>query len=193
MSDLARQVAKLIGPLARQTRLMINRCLLTRVDDTGGLQRLQVSLLARPTPDGFTEELADNVEVVRQYGFTAVPHVGAEGVHLSIGGVRAHGLIVAVEDRRYRLAGLAGGEVAIYDDLGQTVHLTRAGIVIKGAGRPVTITDTPKVRLETEMFEVTGDVLDRCDDTGRTMRSMRDVYNGHEHPQPGTSAPGEPM
>ncbi|WP_431477838.1 phage baseplate assembly protein domain-containing protein [Massilia eburnea] len=62
----------------------------------------------------------------RNTGFTSVPKPGAEGVVVFVGGNRDHGLVIAVEDRRFRLKGLASGEVAIYDDQGQKVHLTRA-------------------------------------------------------------------
>ena len=54
------------------------------------------------------------------------------------GGLRSHGLVIAVEDRRYRLRDLKDGEVALYDDLGQVVHLTRDGIRI-ATSKPLTI------------------------------------------------------
>ncbi len=38
-----------------------------------------------------------------------------------------------MSDRRYRLKGLQTGEVAVYDDQGQSVTLTREGIVVDGA------------------------------------------------------------
>jgi phage gp45-like len=40
----------------------------------------------------------------------------------------SHPIVLVVGDRRYRLKNLQDGEVAIYDDLGQKVHLTRDGI-----------------------------------------------------------------
>lgn len=182
MTELLRDIRKATGPLARQIRMMISRCVLTLIDDSTPLQQVQVSLLAMPQADGSVgTELADGGQVVRQYGFTARPHPGAEGVYLSVGGVRTHGLVVAVEDRRYRLTELAAGEVALYDDLGQRVHLTRTDIVVRGAGLPVTVTDTPKVRIETDRLEVTGDVIDHCDDQAHTVAVMREIYNGHKH------------
>jgi phage baseplate assembly protein V len=182
MTELLRDIRKATGPLARQIRMMISRCVLTLVDDSTPLQQVQVSLLAMPMADGSVgSEVADGGQVVRQYGFTAHPHPGAEGVYASVAGVRTHGLVVAVEDRRYRLRGLAAGEVALYDDLGQQVHLTRTGIVVKGAGLPITVTDTPKVRVEAARLEVTGDVIDHCDGQPHTVQNMREIYNGHKH------------
>lgn len=52
----------------------------------------------------------------------------------AVGGLRSHGIVIAVEDRRYRMTGLQSGEVALYDDLGQQVYLTREGILIKSPG-----------------------------------------------------------
>lgn len=86
-----------------------------------------------------------------------------------------------VADRRYRLQGLKTGEVALYDDIGQCVHLTRGGILIKGAGLPMVITDTPKLRVEAPI-ECTGDITDNAESGGSSMAAMRAVYNNHDHP-----------
>jgi phage baseplate assembly protein V len=92
------------------------------VDDAGPLQRLQVEALA--------DELIAGAERVQDYGFASHPHPGAEAVLNFAGGARNHPLVIAVADRRYRLKGLASGEVAIHDDQGQVVHLKRDGIAI---------------------------------------------------------------
>jgi phage gp45-like len=44
------------------------------------------------------------------------------------GGLRSHGVVLAVEDRRYRLTGLEDGEVALFDDLGNIIKLGRERI-----------------------------------------------------------------
>lgn len=176
-----------IRDVGRRVAMMLARGVLAAVSDGGGLQGLRLRLLA--------DEEKDGIERVQQYGLTSVPLAGAEAVIVFLGGNRDHGLVVAVDDRRYRLRGLRGGEVALYDDLGQSVHLTRDGIVIRGAGRPVTLTDAPTVRLETARLEVTGDVIDRCDGGGLSMRAMRAVYDAHTHPETGavTRDPGQKM
>lgn len=181
-ADLLRGINKMLAPLARQIRNSIARGVLTLIDDSTALQRVQVTLMALPQPDGsIGQEIASNLEVIRQYGFTSVPWPGAEAVHVGVGGVRAHGIVIAIDDRRYRLTGLAAGEVALYDDLGQKVHLTRSGIVISGADLPVTITNTPKVRVESALFQVTGDIIDHCDTQSNTVAEMRAIYNDHTH------------
>lgn len=126
---------KLVAPLRRRVRLMISRAVLAAVNDAGGIQLVQVKLL-----DG---EVCDGVERLQNYGFTSVPKAGAEGLMACVSGDRDHGIIVAMDDRRYRLKGLAAGEVALYDDLGHKVHLTRSGIVVDGGGHIVSIVNTP--------------------------------------------------
>jgi phage baseplate assembly protein V len=136
------------------------------------------------------EQLQDN-ELMQHYGFTSAPPAGTQIIVLPLGGKTAHGVIIATEHGTFRLKGLKSGESALYDDQGQCVHLTRDGIVIKGAGKPITITDTPKVRIESEL-EVTGTIKDLCDTTGKTMSSMRETYNGHSHPDPQGGDVGTP-
>lgn len=171
------------APLHRRIMNMLGRAVLRLVDDAAGLQRVQVTVLAG--------EVRDGVERFQDYGFTSHPLAGADALLVFLGGNRDHPVAVAVADRRHRQTGLEPGEVAVYDDQGQSVHLTRAGIVLRGAGRPVTITDALKVRIEADL-EVTGQVKDLCDGAGRTMAGMREVYNGHTHPGDSGGTTGKP-
>lgn len=183
MSD-PRLFARLLAPLARRIRLMASRAVVGLIDDGAGLQLAQVKLL-----DG---EVRDRVARFQQYGVTSVPFPGAEGVYLSLNGSRDQGVLIAIDDRRYRLKALQPGEAALYDDLGQMIHLTRNGIVIDGAGLPVTITNTPKVRAETDMLECTGEIRDHCDSGSRSMSEMRQVFDGHDHNDPQGGKVGTP-
>lgn len=115
--DLLVVIDRMLAPLRRRVRLMVARSVVSLVTDGGGIQLVQVKLLAG--------EVRDGVERFQNYGFTSVPHPGAEGVMVCVGGDRDHGLVIAMDDRRYRLKGLAEGEVAIYDDQGQACHLKR--------------------------------------------------------------------
>lgn len=99
-------------------------------------------------------------------------------------GDRSHAVVVTVSDRRYRLKGLQTGEVAVYDDQGQSVTLTREGIVVDGAGKTITFRNAPRARFEMDL-EVTGQVKDLCDSGGTTMSAMRLAYNGHRHRENG--------
>lgn len=165
--------SRMMAPLARRLRLMVARAVVTAIGDAGKIQSAQVKLL-----DG---EVRDGIEILHQYGFTSIPHGKPEGLYFSVGGDRDHGVVICVADRQFRLKSIAPGEVAIFDDLEQKVHLTRDGIVIDGATLPVTILNTPKVRMETPLLEVTGEIKDRCDSDGKSMESMRTVYDSHTH------------
>ncbi|NQE48213.1 hypothetical protein RC52_05735 [Herbaspirillum rubrisubalbicans] len=165
--------------------LMLGRGLVSKVTDTSAIQLIRGKLM-----DG---EDYDQMERVQQYGFTSVPKPGAEFLSTFIGGNRDHSVIVAVDDRRYRLRGLKDGEMAIYDDQGQSVHLTRSGIVIDGAGNPITIQNTPEIDMNTPLVNMAGDLKvsgsisadgDISDHGNKKMSAMRAVYNGHDHSNP---------
>src|SRR6185369_12000596 len=94
--------------LVRRTRMMVARTVLAGINDRPGIQAVQIRLLAG--------EAKSNVPHMQSYGFTSVPHAGAEGVALFISGDRGHGVVVCVDDRRYRITDLQPGEVAIYTD-----------------------------------------------------------------------------
>ena len=98
----------MIAPLRRRVLLTVGRAVLQLVDDARKLQSVQVVAL-----DG---EVLDGAERFQQYGFTSHPHPQAECVVLAVGGIRQHPIVIAVDDRRYRLVGLEEGEVALYTD-----------------------------------------------------------------------------
>ncbi|TCS37492.1 phage baseplate assembly protein V [Paucimonas lemoignei] len=176
-------IDKLTAGARNKAALMVGRCILKAIGDGKAVQLVQAQLLA--------EEIHDDVERIQEYGFTSVPKPGAEGVIVFVGGNRDHGLLIAVEDRRFRLKALESGEVAIYDDQGQKVHLTRTGIVIDGAGKDVTIVNAPVVHVPQDL-QVGRDIIAGRDikDAGGTksMAGMRGTYNAHTHndPQGGT-------
>jgi phage baseplate assembly protein V len=130
-------VRKMLGPVQRRVAAMVARAVVQLIDDSETRQKLQLVALAGET--------LDRIERFQQYGFTSVPFPGAEATVVFPAGNRGHGIAISVEDRRYRLVGLPGGEVALYDDLGQVVHLKRTGIDVK----------TPaKLRLEGDVVEI---------------------------------------
>jgi len=144
---------------------MIMRAVVTRVTDSTEAQEVQGQVLR--------DEVLD-LERIQSYGMTAVPQVGAEAVVVFLGGSRSNGVVIAVEDRRYRLTGLAAGEVALYDDQGQKVHLKRDKIVIEcKAGGTIELGEGA-----TESF-VLGD-------------TFASLYNAHVHPSPAGGSTGTP-
>ena len=142
---LARAVIKLINPNTKN-------------------QTMQAGLLAG--------EIKGDMEHMEPYGFTSHPHPGAEGIASFFGGDRSHGVLVVVGDKRYRLKGLAEGEVALYDDLGQCVVLRRDKIEIVakndlvgtvGGNLSLTVTgqSTLKsngIKFDSPTVEITGDL-----------------------------------
>lgn len=76
----------------------------------------------------------DELDHRQPYGFQSRPKVGAEAVVVSMGSSAEDRVVIMVSDRRFTLT-LKEGEVALVDDFGQKIHLTREdGIVIDSAG-----------------------------------------------------------
>lgn len=130
-----RMMARMLAPLARGLGNLMARGTVVLAKSTTKMQTLQVKLLSG--------EVKDGVEHFEVYGLTARPKSGAEHITLFLGGDRSHGVTIMVADRRHRPTGLAEGEVALYDDLGHKVHLTRSGIVIDGGGHAVNVVNAP--------------------------------------------------
>lgn len=197
MSDLS-VFSRLLAPLARRIRLMTSRCVITLIDDAAKLQGAQVMLLA--------DEVGDQVERFQNYGFTSVPKPGAEGIYLALGGDRKHGVLVAVDDRRFRLKSLADGEVAMYSDEGDSIVFKRGRKIEVTAGTEAKVTAplaeivaSTKVVLTTPLTEMSGDLTvggnissaanitadgNVADQGGaKTMADMRTAHNDHHHPE----------
>ena len=116
--------------------MMLGRCVLAAVNDATRLQTVTIGLLDDETKAG--------VERFQQYGLTSVPLPGAEGVCLFVAGNRDHGVVISIDDRRYRLTSLQAGEVALYDDQGQSVILKRDRIEVTA---PTVVVETQDLRL----------------------------------------------
>ncbi|HEE0121342.1 TPA: phage baseplate assembly protein [Citrobacter gillenii] len=174
--------------LQRQLLGLIGRAVVKSINAASKCQMIDVELLAGQPKAG--------IEHLEPYGFTSRAKAGAEAVVLFPDGDRSHAVAITVSDRRYRMKGLKTGEVALYDDQGQSVTLTRAGIVVDGGGKVIMFKNAPKARFEMDL-EVTGQIKDLCDTSGQTMSAMRVAYNGHEHRENGqgnnTDAPDTKM
>lgn len=138
---------ELLGGLEGRVRGMVARAIVRLVDDARQAQELQLELLAG--------EGQDAVERFQNYGLTSVPHAGAEALVVFAGGLRSHGVVLAVEDRRYRLTGLEDGEVALFDDLGNVIKLGRDAISVTATTR-LTV-DAPTVEVSADSVTVTSD------------------------------------
>lgn len=125
-----RGLRRLMGQAARPAINMLARAIIDLVDDATAVQSLQATVLA--------DETHDEIEHFQGYGLTSNPPKGLEALIAFVGGLRSHAVAIAIGDRKYRLTGLSEGEVALYDDLGQVVHLTRDGILVR-SGLPVIV------------------------------------------------------
>lgn len=125
-------------------------------------------------------EARDDTPLLGLYGVASRPRPGADAVMLFLAGDRSRGLIIATNDARYQIE-LSEGEVALHDDTGQRVHLTRDGIVINGAGRPIRILAD---------VEVVGSIRSTGDQVAGTVSQMSHL---HREVQPGSGQSGPPV
>jgi len=131
---------QLVQFVARRIRMLAARAVLRRVDDAQGIQHVQLEVLKG--------EVRGKLEHFQTYGFTSHPKPGAEAAVIFIAGNRAHGLVVAIDDRRYRLHPLEAGEVALYTDEGDKVHLKRDQKIDVISGGEVKVSGATLVRIE---------------------------------------------
>lgn len=129
------QLRHLLRPLATRIANIAARATVSRASDGKKLQLLQLGVL-----DGETVEDAEHHQ---PYGFSSVPMGGAEAVVIFPGGDRAHPLVVAVSDRRYRPTGGEAGEVTVYNHTGAKIKITKDGDieVTPATGREVFVRD----------------------------------------------------
>lgn len=97
------------------------RAVLTRVDSDTAVQLGQL--------DGLADETLQDPELFQHYGMTSNPPRGSMAIVLPLGGKTSHGIVIATEHATYRLKSLAMGEVALYTDEGDAVHLKRGRII----------------------------------------------------------------
>ncbi|MQX36811.1 phage baseplate assembly protein V [Roseospira navarrensis] len=137
---MMRAIHKATGAVSTRLRLMVRWGVLRLVRATMQTQELQVSVY-----DGETH---DRVKHALPYGFSAHPLPGSEVVLVFPGGVSSTPIALVVGGRAHRPTDLQRGEVAIYDDKGQSVELRTDRIVVRSPTR-VTI-ECPDVHLGEE-------------------------------------------
>ncbi|TXH38778.1 MAG: phage baseplate assembly protein V [Rhodospirillaceae bacterium] len=131
--------------LTRRMRMAIAKVVLSGVDDIPGLQSVQVRLMADEAKGGLTH--------LQHYAFSSNPHPEAEGVAFFVGGNRDHGVVLNLDDRRYRPRNLKTGEAILYTDEDQLagshrIHFKRGQEIDIFAGKKVTIRVGDTTRLE---------------------------------------------
>ncbi len=92
---------------------------------------------------GRVNETITDREMFQHYGFTSIPQPGAEGIVLNEGN---HIILIATDDRRYRLA-IEQGAVALYTDEGDYILLGRDRNIKVVGGTSVQV-QTPSLQIE---------------------------------------------
>lgn len=122
--DMLRQIGHMTRPLSTRLSNLIARGPVLLVDDSAGMQLLQVGGLANETIEG-----SKGVEHFQPYGFSSVPLTAAEHVTIFPNGDRGHPITIAAPDRRYRPTSGQAGEVVMYTDEGDTIRLGRGHVM----------------------------------------------------------------
>ncbi|WP_258237751.1 phage baseplate assembly protein V [Pseudomonas sp. Q2-TVG4-2] len=164
-----RGIDRMLSPLRRGLAHIVSRAVVTLVNDAARMQTLQLSLLA--------DEQLDGAEHWQPYGFTYKPHTGAEALVVAIGGHRAHSVVIACADRRYRLTDLEDGEVAIYTDEGDRIHFKRGRIIDIQTGT-LNIKATDAVNIDTPVITQTGRIESTGDQIAAGISQIEHTHGG---------------
>lgn len=158
-------ILEYVNRLYTRMLLMVARGVIQVVNDSQGIQLVQVQL--------GSNETRDNTLRMQEYGLTSNPPSGTRGIVLFVGGDRTNGVMIATDNPDLRAKGLAVGEVKLYDNASKFIYLAEDGIHIGCAGLPLFI-DSP-------ITQSTGDIIDNSGTNGHTMAQMRSIYNTHTH------------
>lgn len=198
---------RFLAPLQRRMATLIGRCILSAAQSGAGVQTVTVKIMA--------DEEMRGVEYLESYGFTSVPHPGAEGVVLDVAGQRASCVAIALGNRQYRLRGLKTGEVALYTDEGDSIilkkgrkiHVTTEAFLVdaktmQGTMETIDLTASQETTIRTPSFSLGGVDGADCESsfTGN-VRTSGDVKAGavslkshvHTGVQPGDGSTGTPQ
>jgi phage baseplate assembly protein V len=123
--------------IKNRVMMAIARGVVKGISDDGKRQTVQVELLK--------DELRDSVERMQNYGLTSHPHPGGDAAVVFLAGNREQGIVLAFENRQFRVVGLQQGEVCLYDDLGNRVSLLRDMVKIEAVQHLEAIAPTIKI------------------------------------------------
>jgi phage baseplate assembly protein V len=117
----------------------------------GIIQTVFEGAIKRFTASGRTDETIANREYFQHYGFSSRPLAGGEAIIIREGN---HFVMIASDDRRYRIA-LEEGEVALYTDEGDKIHLKRDKTIEIVCGNKLVATVENEVEITTKKATVT--------------------------------------
>lgn len=169
-----------LSKLYRQIKMMIGVGRVMGSNDGGTVQTVQYQ-----TP----LEVRDDTPRLAEFGFSSGLPANTDVVIGFLGGDRSSAVIIGSNHQSFRHTGLNTGETVIYSQWGQYVKLTETGIIIEANGQPVTVNNatevtinaSEKVRLNTPLLEVSGDIVDNAASNSTTLKTLREAYNTHDH------------
>jgi phage baseplate assembly protein V len=150
---------RLTDKIKRKIFLLLGRALLTAVNNSGKIQKIQVQALK--------DETITDIERFQEYGLETYPKKGsAEAAVVFLNGNREHGIALCVQDREYRPTDLIEGEVMLYHLDGNTKIYIKEGLIeITGGGTLEFAPLSSKIKTEID--------------------TLIDIFNAHVHPETG--------
>ena len=150
---------------------MVGRAIVRMIGDGASRQTAQLEVTK--------DELLDDVPRIQNYGLTGVPPIaGTDCVVLFLNGDRNEPIIVAMENRQFRVQGLESGEVAMYDDLGNVIKLGRDQVDVTAVTKLVGTAPTVEVTAATSATLASGSSSMTMTPSGIALVSMVLTHNG---------------
>ncbi len=157
----------------------------------GIIQSVVEGLIKRFTASGRPDETITNREYFQHYGYTSRPLADAEAVIINEGN---HFVMIASDDRRYRIA-IEAGEVCLYTDEGDHIRFKRGKEIYIKSGNKLTVDATNQVTITAPVAIVTTST--RCQVTSPEINLSGDrvgllrliderllaIFNAHTHPE----------
>lgn len=160
IKNLLQIIRREIEPIRRRVMGMVSRGTVKVVDDSTKPQTVQVQM-----NDG---EVTFNIEHLQPFGFSSVPVVGADALHVALNANRANGVAVFVNDNRYRPTSQSTGTVCLYTQNAILVRCLPNGTVEIGEEPTQFAARADKVASEIN------DVID-------SLNGLINAYNLHTH------------
>ncbi len=189
-----------LRPLRGRIQAIAARATISRVDDSGAGQKVQITVLAG--------ERLSNVLRLQSFGFTGNPPAGCTGLAISIGGSRTHVVLLGGEDAT-RKAEQEPGESSQYNQWGDFLWLKTDGTAHLKA-RLKALVEAPEAEFTGNVTvngtlhvvgAITGDSTaaitgalssaTSVSDPSRSMQQLATAHNTHAHPA-GTPNTGTP-
>lgn len=120
INEVIKIISRTIAPIKRKILLMVAHGIMEEIKDSGPLQLAQATYLEGETKD--------SIRVMHYFGFSSNAPVGSECVAVSVGGNRESSVIIATENRDYRIKDLAPGDAVFYNKEGKFIHLKGVNI-----------------------------------------------------------------